>query len=211
MREGEPQELGPDQETPEQEPDKLFDTAVVLSCGFKPDKPGDLDMESKMRILAGGILAQEGKVGRLILSGGPVQAGSPPAAEVMREYLLRKMPDLENFEIVTEGKSMDTEENTRNSAQMLQAEGEKSAILITNWFHLGRSFDAFERAGIETQTLSAEELVENRSSAHKTLMRRYLRSPKNPKNTAIDIVLRQISKTVSGRKMLSELANRTRR
>ncbi len=210
MHEGEPQQLGPDQETAEQEPNKLFDTAVVLSAGFKPDKPGALDMKSKMRILAGGILAKEGKVGRLIISGGPVQAGSPPAAEAMKSYLLKKMPDLDNFEIVTEGESMDTEENAQNSAKMLQVKGDKSAILITNKFHLARSQDAFARAGIETQTLSAEELIENRSSAHKTLMQRYLLSPKNLKNTAIDIILRQISKTVSGRNMLSELANRTR-
>lgn len=204
----EPQGLS--EETPEQEPKQFYEAAVVLSCGFNPEKPDELDLDSKLRTLAGGILATQGKIGKLILSGGPIQAGSPPIAEAMKSYLLEKFPELENFDVSLDLEAMDTEENASYSADLLRAQGKRSAILITNKYHLARSKDAFARAGIKTDTLSAEELVKSRSSHHELLVRRYIKSPKYFKSSAIDIILRQIAKTESGRQMLNNLAHQTR-
>ncbi|MCX6809674.1 MAG: YdcF family protein [Candidatus Berkelbacteria bacterium] len=198
----------PDQETEPKGP--LYKTAIVLGGGFRKDKLEVLTMESKMRTLAAGILAQEGKIGRLIFTGGKTSGSEISEAQAMKDYLLEKFPNLADFQIGTEGESFDTIENARNVAKQMADTGESSALLLSNATHIPRSQETFERFGIETDGISAEELIGERSPAHQRLAESYQSSARNKKQIVIESILRGVAKVDPDGKLISQLARTLR-
>jgi uncharacterized SAM-binding protein YcdF (DUF218 family) len=198
------------EEEPELEPNELYANCVVLGSGFRGDKPGSLNLESKIRALAAGELASEGDVKKLIFTGGVIQKGSPTIASAMREYMLAKYPDLADFPIELEEQSIDTIEDAENVAAMLREQGSESAVVLTSESHLPRSLEAFGRNGIAVDGLVAELLASERSPHHLELMDKYRKSLRSRKDIAVETILRGISRTELGRKLLNEQAHRSR-
>jgi len=201
-----------DEESPEIP--KTFRYAIILGSGMKLDPNGEtigLTLDSKLRVLAGGLLAREGKVNELILTGGKTAgADNPSEAETMKLYLLRKYPDLADFPIRLEETSIDTATNAEFTSEMLRGDSEGPILLITNDYHMLRASKNFQNQGLNIEEMPAEEIVSERSSHHERFIREYLRSCEIKKKQAIEVALRGMMKLDPKGKLLTALAHKLR-
>lgn len=80
----------------------------------------------------------------ILVSGGSVQGGRTPEAELMRDVL-------KEFGVEArwlEGKSRNTYENAQFSAQLLKGVGIGEVLLVTHAWHMPRAAEAFWKAGM---------------------------------------------------------------
>lgn len=140
---------------------KKFGCAIVLGGGLKPTGVAfSLTLDSKIRVLAAGLIASEGMVSELILSGGKTAGQENPSeAELMKKFLLEKYPDLANFTLHLEDSSIDTLENAKAIAEMVQDKGEEPILLITNEYHMLRASRIFKNQGLNINEIPAELVV----------------------------------------------------
>jgi uncharacterized SAM-binding protein YcdF (DUF218 family) len=190
-----------------------FDVAIVLGNGTRPNLNGEmtnLTFDAKLRVLVGGMLAQQGKVKELILTGGKTAGpDNPSEAEVMKSYLIKKFPELSEFPIILDELSIDTFENAKFTAQKLEGH-EGSAALITNDYHMSRAAKIFKKQGIEITEVPAEEKVVERSRHYKQLMSQYLKSNDVKKKRIIEFGLTGIMRFDPDGKLITEIARRLR-
>ncbi|MBI3442352.1 MAG: YdcF family protein [Candidatus Sungbacteria bacterium] len=138
-------------------------------------------MEAKIRALAAGEMLQNETVEKVIFSGGKTAGMAYPSeAAAMREYLKKRYPNIEEDRVLLEEGSIDTIENAKKIADLLERYGlDNFILLLTSEWHLKRAQKVFENQGIETKPLPAEELIASRgqkSSAHepyKKFLERY--------------------------------------
>lgn len=188
------------------------DVGIILSSGYRELESQDkilmknlssddekkyrlsndrLDLESKIRCLAGGMLAQNGRIKELILSGGHVYGKeNPSVAEGMKEYILKHFPDLKDFPIITEEDSMDTSENAEFIQKMIKEKNIETAFLITSKSHLKRASKLFKEYGVETFPVDAETELAERSNRHGVYTKKYLESDRNLKNESNEKIFR---------------------
>lgn len=94
-------------------------------------------------------------------------SGGRPWGEAVSEATLMAESLHEDFRIRPrwlEGRSRDTFENARFSAEILKGEGIRRVVLVTHATHMARSVEAFERAGLEVlaaPTLFAGDIGES--------------------------------------------------
>ena len=170
-----------------------------------------LTLDSKLRALAGGLLAREGMVNELILTGGKTAGpGNPSEADALKSYLLKKYPDLANFPIRLEETSVDTTESAKSVAEMLGGDSKKPVLLITNDYHVLRASRDFQNQGLTIEEIPAETIVSKRSGHHERFIQEYLRSCKTKKKQAIEVALRGIMKLDPEGKLLTMLAHKLR-
>lgn len=175
-----------------------YDVAVVLSAGWKK-KPGEegfednreLDIPSKIRVLAVGQLASEGRAKKIIFSGGKLFGKNISLAEGMESYFKRKFPDLD-VEISLEEESIDTTENAKLTGDILKEQGIDTALLITSTTHMQRAQKLFEEQGLEIAPVKAEGEMARRSEHHDEYVNRYLGSCKFLTEEAKEYLLRSI-------------------
>lgn len=126
------------------------DAIVVLGGGryrMAPEFGGEDDVKSASleRLRYAATVAR--RLGKpLLMTGGLPDGGSRSEAEVMRDALKR------DFGVETkwiEGRSDDTRQNARYSAEILLPSGHKRIALVTSAFHMPRSVEAFQAAGFE--------------------------------------------------------------
>lgn len=194
-----PEEIDFHPEEESGEPEQKFDFAVVLAAGLRFNEASGRyvpDIDSQMRTLAAGTIAQEGNIGQLIFTGGKIFGPEAPSmAEAMKEYFLRKFPDLD-LPILLEEKSFDTIENARFVKDLIGDEA--SILLITNQYHMLRAHRNFQKQGVEVVDSPAEEVVRRRLSRHgkdlnhEKFIQDYLRSCNVMKKRAVESVLRGI-------------------
>jgi uncharacterized SAM-binding protein YcdF (DUF218 family) len=122
------------------------DVAVVLGAAVKP---GGLASESLTRRVAHGVgLYHAGRVSHLLMSGGVVR--HPPAeAHLMRDLALAA--GVPGAAIAIETCSRDTLENAAFSRAILDRNGWRRVLVVTDGYHLPRALYTFRRLGIEAE------------------------------------------------------------
>lgn len=206
--------------SPESSAEKLetehFDVAAVLGAGFRSVENGQakLTIDSRLRAIAAGIIASEGKASELIFSGGKTSGQEYPSeAEAMRDYLLVRFPELRDFPITLDEESIDTSQNAEFTSKVMKDKGLESALLITNEYHMLRSSRNFERKKVDVEPLPAEEVIEGadpKYHLYKNFVDKYLNSYDIKKKKAVEVVLRGIMAIDPDGKLLTALAKKMR-
>lgn len=137
--------------TPEQWPDlaQHADAIVILGGGREnSDSAWQADQPSLMAMQRVRYAARLAKASNLpILISGGLHYGQPPSeAQIMADTLAH------DFGITArwlEGESRTTWENAQYTAKMLQAEGIRRVVLVTNAWHMPRSRWSYEQFGFE--------------------------------------------------------------
>ncbi|MEM7391387.1 MAG: YdcF family protein [Verrucomicrobiota bacterium] len=123
---------------------KKADLCVVF--GSKVHADGTPSKRLKARLDRAAFLFQKGLCGHILVSGATGKEGVNEA-EAMRTYLLAQGISGDN--IFVDGRGVDTMKTARNARQLMQQNGYKSAVLVSQYFHLARTKLAFRKAGIK--------------------------------------------------------------
>jgi len=125
---------------------QVSDVAVVL--GSKVMTDGQPSERLRARLDRAGELWRQGMFRYCIVSGGTGIEGYSEA-QVMADYLAAqdKVP---REAIILDEQGINTEATARNSAAIMRSRGLRSALVVTQYFHITRSRYALRRAGIET-------------------------------------------------------------
>lgn len=136
-----------------------------------------LTIEGKMRVLAAGTMFAEGSAGEIIFSGGKTFGKDRPSeAKAMKEYLLKKFPEIPEESITLDEQSHDTSESAENITRLLK-EDNRPVIVLTNESHLPRVEKLFKNYGAKIASgATAEEKIKDRSPHHQKFLRRYFES-----------------------------------
>lgn len=122
---------------------------VVLGSSLNINAPeyggATANERTLLRLRYGAFLAHRLNLPVLVTGGTPVGA-SKSEAEVMADIMGRELGIKVRWR---EMNAMDTADNARLSAQILQAAGIKRVVLVTQAFHMPRARLLFERAGLE--------------------------------------------------------------
>lgn len=132
--------------------------AVVLSGAMSPPdaRHAEPDLNRAAdRVRAAAQVYHAGKAPLLVLSGGGDPARWPLSeAEAMRTVLREfGVPD---DAMLLEGRSRDTRENARFSAELLRGRGIDRVLLITSALHMRRSLRHFAHEGIEVVPVATD-------------------------------------------------------
>ncbi len=179
-------EMIPEAQIEQQEttlPDKL-DAVIVLGKNWRELPPNDagfewqtnyLSRESRLSALAAGELWRQGKVEKIIITGGKTGGNkrlnattseSLSEAGMMAQFLLKTYTDLSPEQVVVEDAAIDTSENAELVKALLKKHDLKQVGLLTVGFHLPRALQLFKTHGIEARGLVSEEEVVTRSKHH---------------------------------------------
>ena len=130
-------------------------TFVLLGGGTRYD--GDKRLVPKrdafVRIVVTAELYREcrraGGACRVILSGGNPQHHEQAEADNYAPFLLAR--GVSATDLVLENESLDTYQNARNVASIVQPERDETLVLITSAYHMHRALLAFNTFGLDTQ------------------------------------------------------------
>jgi vancomycin permeability regulator SanA len=121
------------------------DVGIVLGSKVMPGgAPSD---RLKARLDRAGELYREGAFGHVLVSGGTGVEGFSEA-RVMADYLARRYA-VPRAVIILDEQGNDTGATARNSAAIMARHGFRSALVITQYFHVTRSRLALQRQGVE--------------------------------------------------------------
>lgn len=120
------------------------DVIVVLGAAVWPEGKPSPSLARRTRHAA--RLFHEGVAKRLILSGG-VKRHSPAEAVVMREIALREGVPLGS--IILDDRARNTIATARNCAAIMTQQGMRTAVVVTDGFHMPRALLIFRWLGIE--------------------------------------------------------------
>jgi uncharacterized SAM-binding protein YcdF (DUF218 family) len=150
----------------EAQPQKA-DVILILGAAVWENGPSPALMA---RINHAADLFRKGYAKHLILSGG-LGTYPPTEAEMMKRKLLELKIDANA--LFLEDRSTSTEENIYFSKQIMERNGWKSAIIVTDTFHMKRALLLARDAGIEAFGSSAKNsvLYKNKSLRFKYTMR----------------------------------------
>ncbi len=134
----------------------------------------------------------------------------------MKQELINKY-HIPTEAIITENKSIDTSQNAKYCAQILQTLQiqTKDIILVTNNFHLPRATQLFKKYFGTITPQAAEEILENyqpkKSTNHyKKLIQKRLESDKHKKLVQTDKIISMIYQLPRGEKVIEALARHQR-
>jgi len=130
-------------------------TFVLLGGGTRYD--GDKRLVPKrdafVRIVVTAELYREcrraGGACRVIVSGGNPQHHEQAEADNYAPFLLAR--GVSATDLVRENESLDTYQNARNVASIVQPERDETLVLITSAYHMHRALLAFNTFGLDTQ------------------------------------------------------------
>lgn len=125
------------------------DAIVILGGGREPSDPAwHIDQPSLMAMQRIRYAARLAKASQLpVLVSGGLHYGQPPSeADIMADSLQHDFGVTARW---LEGESRTTWENAQFTAKMLQAEGIKRIVLVTNAWHMPRSRWSYEQFGFE--------------------------------------------------------------
>ncbi len=126
------------------------DAIVVLGGATRGDTHmsslGDLNQQAD-RLLHAARLYRAGKAPLVFVSGGSVDPGARPEAQLMRDVLVAMgVPD---EAILLESASRNTHENARYSRIVLDKRNIERILLVTSAFHMRRAEALFSREGLD--------------------------------------------------------------
>jgi uncharacterized SAM-binding protein YcdF (DUF218 family) len=119
------------------------DVAVIL--GNKVRRDGVPSPHLRERLERGLSLYREGSVRFLLVSGGLGKEGHQEA-DVMHDWLVRRGVPPER--VVADPDGVNTFATARNTARVMRARGWRSAVAVSQYYHLARAKLALRRAGI---------------------------------------------------------------
>lgn len=123
---------------------KKSDVIIVLGCAVYGKKPSPFFKERLDEALR---LYKEGYGKYIIVSGGKGPGENISEAEAGKEYLLKN--GIPEKIILTDNKSFSTYENLFYSKEIMDKNSLKTAIIISNKFHLKRASVIAKRIGID--------------------------------------------------------------
>ena len=121
------------------------DLAVVL--GNHVTAAGEASPRLQRRLDAALALYRDGRVPRIVVSGGQ-DRGSPPEAEVMKRYLVER--GVPTDAVVEDRGGINTFHTARFVAEYMRAHGLRSAVAVSQYYHLTRCKLALRRFGVPT-------------------------------------------------------------
>lgn len=131
--------------------ERTADCAVVFGARVRDDgAPSDALAD---RVDESIRLYREGRVRKLVMSGGiePENGQSEPA--VMRARA--EAAGVPREDIILDDQGKDTASTVRNTADLLEREGLRSALVVSHYYHEPRAKMLFDRAGVRTFTVPA--------------------------------------------------------
>jgi vancomycin permeability regulator SanA len=134
------------------------DVGVVL--GSKVMLDGTPSERLRARLDKAANLYRQGMFERIIVSGGTGVEGYSEAL-VMAAYL-RDRQAIPGAAILVDEHGNTTEATARNSAAIMAAHGFRSAVVVTQFFHITRSRYALQRAGVGTVYGAHADYIEAR-------------------------------------------------
>lgn len=120
------------------------DVGIVL--GSSVTAAGKPSPRLQARLDRTGELWQAGAFPVVIVSGGVEPEGRDEAA-IMAHYLEQQW-HVPSSAILIDPMGNTTQDTARNSAELMRQHGYRSALVISQYFHIARSCDALERAGV---------------------------------------------------------------
>lgn len=118
---------------------RKYDCAII--CGYPANNDGYPSKIMKSRVLAGVSLYKQGKVKKLIMSGGAVK-NEFIEAKVMSDYALYL--GVKAKDIIVESQSRSTYHNLMYCHELMQVNQLRNALVVTNSWHL-RKADHYAR------------------------------------------------------------------
>lgn len=100
----------------------------------------------RYRLQRAADLYAEGRAPWLIVTGGG--EGNYAEGEVMRDWLVEH--GVPRAAIIVENESLTTRDSGVNVAALMQARGFKSALVVSQWFHVARTRLCLAQQGVET-------------------------------------------------------------
>lgn len=125
---------------------QVSDVGVVL--GSKVMSDGSPSDRLRARLNKAADLYRQGMFKRIIVSGGTGDEGFNEA-QVMATYLTERQ-SIPRTAILLDEHGNTTEATALNSVVIMKANGLKSALVVTQFFHVPRSRYALHHAGVET-------------------------------------------------------------
>jgi uncharacterized SAM-binding protein YcdF (DUF218 family) len=137
--------------------DTPADIAVVLGNHVGAD--GVASRRLQLRLDRALTLYRAGLVREIVVSGGQ-DPGSPPEPEVMKQYLVdRGVPPAH---VVEDRSGVNTHATAKFVATYLRARGLRSAIAVSQYYHVTRAKLALRRFGVEASGAHAPLALETR-------------------------------------------------
>ena len=120
------------------------DCIIVLGCRLYGTVPSPF---LAARLDEGLRLYNQGFAGYFVVSGGQGPGEDISEAEAMKRYLVRS--GVPEDRVILEDRSTSTEENLRFSMERMGEQGLKSAIVVSNSYHLLRASIMAKRLGLD--------------------------------------------------------------
>jgi vancomycin permeability regulator SanA len=127
--------------------DEIGQAEVGIIPGGKIESNGLVSERLKARLDGGIKIYRLGFVRKLIVSGGREPEGFDEA-EVMKTYLTKE--NIPPDDILADHGGYTTYETAINSTEIMKVHNYKSALIITQFFHVSRARLAFKKAGAPT-------------------------------------------------------------
>jgi uncharacterized SAM-binding protein YcdF (DUF218 family) len=125
------------------------DAIVVLGGATRGDahlsRMADLNASADRLTHAAALY--KAKKAPLILASGGSTTGGRSESEQLRDYLV--LMGVPKASVMMERQSLDTRQNARYSAVVLQGRGAKKILLVTSAYHMSRAVPLFQRQGFE--------------------------------------------------------------
>ncbi len=131
------------------------DVAVILGSKVNPDRTLSLGLCRRLR--KGLELFRGGQVKAIIVSGGLGSEGFNEAT-VMRDYLVHQ--GVLESAVIEDRAGNNTRLTALHARQIMNARGMKTAIVVSQYFHLSRTKLAFRQEGIVVASVHADYRVE---------------------------------------------------
>ena len=149
------------------------DVIVMLGGGALPDSPdvdgtGSLCSSPANRLLTTVRLYRMLHV-PILLSGGQVYSDSGAEAKIARRVLVSL--GVPERDVLVETRSVNTTQNARYSAEIIEEHGFRRPILVTSAFHMRRAVLNFERAGLAVVPYPTDYMVSHHPVFHYTKLR----------------------------------------
>lgn len=125
--------------------DNIHKSDVGIIFGSKVNPNGVPSARLAARLNEGIFLYQKGIVNHLIVSGGTGKEGVDEAA-AMKNYLLAHAVSADA--ILTDSGGYNTAATARNSAKIMHEQGFKSALIVSQYFHITRGRLAMKQCGV---------------------------------------------------------------
>lgn len=141
------------------------DCIIILGCSVYGKTPSPFLRE---RLNEGIRVYKAGYAHKIIVSGGKGPGETIPEAEAMESYLVKK--GIDSSDIIVENNSRTTYENISNSKKIMDKNNFKSAIVVSNKYHLKRAELLCKRLNIKS-SFTGVYVSEYKGDEFKGLMR----------------------------------------